>query len=207
MSSGRAIFWAGIRPAAFEEFLRRFGADRDVELIDGTAVERMPVPAEHERLCVWLHELIAQHLKVTKQGSLFDGATPIEISPRRARRPDVFFVSHACRGIVRRNAVVGAPDLIIEIISAYDLRSDIAARERDYRALGVPEITFLDPIRRQVRVLRRHDCSYTEEILLPGATLRFDALTGLNLPTNWLFSEDDRLPAREAVRWLCTSAA
>src|SRR5262250_3332437 len=166
MVSGGAIFWAGMRPVAFEDFLRRFGADREVELLDGTAVARMPVPAEHERLNAWLHGLITEHLKQTKHGTLYDGATPVAINERRGRRPDLFFVSHACRGLVRRNAVYGAPDLVIEIVSTFDLRSDLTARERDYRALGVPEIVFLDPMRRQVRVLRRRDGgAYTEEML------------------------------------------
>jgi Uma2 family endonuclease len=200
MVTGRAIFWAGMRPVAFEEFLRRFGADREVELLDGTAVARMPVPIEHDRLRAWLHGLIAEYLKATKQGTLYDGATPIAISRRRGRRPDLFFVSRACRGIVRRNAAYGAPDLIIEIVSTCDLRSDLTARERDYCALGVPEILFLDPVRRQTRVLRRRDGgAYTEETLLPGATLHLDTLPGLTVPTTWLFSETARPPIWEAL--------
>jgi len=195
--------WAGMQPTAFADFLLRSGTDREVELLDGVTVERMPAPAEHDQLREWLQDLIAEYLtatKQTKQGTLYDGATPVAINDRRGRRPDLFFVSHKRRNLVRNNAAYGAPDLIVEIVSTYDLSSDLTARERDYCALGVSEIVFLDPMRRQARVLRRRDGgSYTEEMLLPGAMLRFDTLPDLSVPAAWLYSEAGRPPLREAV--------
>jgi Uma2 family endonuclease len=204
MTVGRATLWAGILPTAFEDFLQRSGTDRDVELLDGVAVERMPVPDEHERLRAWLHELLVGYLAATnqaKQGTFYDGSTPVAINARRGRRPDLFFVSHKRRGIVRNNAAYGAPDVVVEIVSTYDLDSDLAARERDYRAIGVPEIVFLDPIRRQARVVRHRNESYGEETLLPDTALRLGAFPDLAVPMSWL-TREPRPAITEAVERL-----
>jgi Uma2 family endonuclease len=193
-----------MQPTAFADFLARSGTDREVELLDGVTVERMPAPAEHDQLLDWLRDLIAEYLTATKQtkhGTLYDGATPVAINARRGRRPDLFFVSHKHRNIVRNNAAYGAPDLVVEIVSTYDLSSDLTARERDYSALGAPEIVFLDPMRRQVRVLRRQEGSYSEETLLPGVALRLAAFPDMVLPIAWLLC-DPRPQIIEAVERL-----
>jgi len=204
MTIGRTTLWAGMQPTAFEDYLLRSGTDRDVELLDGVTVERMPAPAGHDSLREWLQELIAEYLtatKQTKQGTLYDGATPVAINARRGRRPDLFFVNHKHRNIVRNNAAYGAPDLVVEIVSTYDLSSDLTARERDYCALGVPEIVFFDPVRRQARALRQQEGSYSEETLLPGVALRLLTFLDMTLPMAWLLTEP-RPTVAEAVERL-----
>ena len=94
-------------------------------------------------------------------------------------------------------AVYGAPDLVIEIVSPTDRASDVIALETDYRGIGVVEIVFIEPPKRAVRVLRKVDSDYTEEILTSG-TLVLETLAGIRLETEWLFMEP-RPAERETV--------
>ena len=173
----------------FEDFVRRHGSDTEMELIDGALVERMPQHLESEKLRVWLHWLLSEYLTATKLGVLIDASIPIAINTRRARRASLGFISTECLGIIRNNAVYGAPDLVIDIISPNTLYTDISVREGDYRLIEVPEIIFLDPMRRLARILRRRGRDYEEEKLNELGTLHLAMLDGIALPMREMMHE------------------
>src|SRR5262249_51919566 len=91
--------------------------------------------------------------------------------------------------IVRQKAIYGAPDLVIEIRSAYDRPSDTLELESDYRLIGVREIVFIDPQERQVRALRKTPDGYAEETL-SGGPLTLQMVPGFHIQADWLFTAD-----------------
>jgi Uma2 family endonuclease len=190
---------SGKSASPLDDFLRRYGKDTERELLDGAAVERMAVSLEHEKLRVWLEWLLKEYLKAVPGGVLLDASAVVAINERRARRPDLAYLSELCRSLLKGNAVHGAPDLIIEVISSYDLASDLTARETDYRSLRVPEIVFLDPIKRQARLLRLRGHEYETEMLLDAGALQLAMLHGIRIPMSALMYEP-RPPVEEMVR-------
>jgi Uma2 family endonuclease len=112
----------------------------------------------------------------------------VEIHQFRGRLPDVLFVRQNRMQIVQQKAVYGAPDLIIEVISPNDRPSDVIGLETDYRAIGVTEIVFIDQRKRRVRVLRKSESDYVEDVLAAG-TLVLETLGSLAIETEWLFDE------------------
>jgi Uma2 family endonuclease len=78
------------------------------------------------------------------------------------------------------------------------------ALEIDYRAIGVPEIGFIDPRKHQVRFLRRRQDEYVEEVVTAG-TIVLEALDALRLEIDWLFTES-RPGLRETVDLLLAQA-
>jgi Uma2 family endonuclease len=105
---------------------------------------------------------------------------------------------------VQQKAVYGPPDLVLEVISPNDRPSDLMALEIDYRAIGVPEIGFIDPRKHQVRFLRRRQNEYVEEVGTAGSFV-LEALGALRLETDWLFLEP-RPGLRETVDLLLAQA-
>jgi Uma2 family endonuclease len=65
-------------------------------------------------------------------------------------QPDIFVVCDESK----RNgkSVKGAPDLVIEILSPYNIRHDTFVKFRQYQKSGVKEYWIVDPIRRTVEV-------------------------------------------------------
>jgi Uma2 family endonuclease len=175
------------RPITFEEFLELTGKD-DLELIDGVMVEKMSVQLEHEKQFAWLYHLSGLYVEERNLGIVLGSRTAVEISMFRGRLPDLLFVRRERMGIVQQKAIYGAPDLVIELVSPNDRPSDVSALETDYRAIGVPEIVFIDQQKRRVRLLRTRAAGYEEEILI-GGTLRFESLEGFALQVEWLFQE------------------
>jgi len=77
---------------------------------------------------------------------------------------------------------------VIELISPHDRPSDRIALETDYRAIGVPEIIFIDQQKQNVLVLRKGENDY-EELELTSGTLSPAAIPGFAIQLDWLFHE------------------
>jgi Uma2 family endonuclease len=180
--------WVGPRPLTFAQFLELYGDQNQVELVDGVLVERRMVQLDHERLLKWLDRVLGLVAEALKLGEVLGSRTAVEIDQFRGRLPDLLFVRRDRLEIVRQKAVYGAPDLVLEISSPNDRLSESIALETDYRAIGVPEIVFIDQGKRQVRVLRKQAEEYSEAVLTAGA-LVLESMGRLSLELDWLFVE------------------
>lgn len=183
----RTVFVSS-RPISFEEFLKRYGEDDEVELIDGVVVERISAQLSHERQYAWFFSILHQYTETHQLGIVLGSRSAVRITEFRGRLPDILFVRKERLSIVQEKAIYGAPDLIIEIISPGDRRSDLIALETDYRMIGVAEIWLIDQKGRRVRVLRKRERGYEEEILREGI-LRSEVVEGFWLKVEWLFTE------------------
>ncbi len=183
---GRVVQYAE-RPIPFTAFLELSG-DRHIELVAGVMVEKMAAQLEHEKLFVWLDRVVGTYVSHRNLGIVLGSRTAVEISAYGGRLPDLLFVRRERMGIVREKAVYGAPDLVMEIVSPNDRPSDLIALETEYRGLGIPEIVFLDPPRRRVRVLRRRETEYDEDTRTESA-LRLERVEGMELPVAALLAE------------------
>jgi Uma2 family endonuclease len=117
----------------------------DTELVDGIMVDRLAVPVPHEVLFAWLITLLRSYAGKLDLGEVLGSRTAVKISSYNGRLPGILFVRAENTGIIRKDAIYGVPDLVIEIVSANDRPSDLIPLETDYRDLGVPEIVFIDP--------------------------------------------------------------
>jgi Uma2 family endonuclease len=194
--------WVGPRPLTFAQFLELYGAKAQVELIDGVVVERSMVPLDHEKLLGWLRTVLDLYVEARGLGIVLGSRTAVEIDQFRERLPDLLFVRQSRMEIVQQKAVYGAPDLLLEISSPNDRLSDSIALETDYRAIGAPEIVFIDQGKRRVRVLRRQMDGYSEEILTAGV-LMLESMDRLLLELEWLFAEPrpDQHATVDALLW------
>ncbi len=181
--------WVWSRPITFDEFLNLFmGREEIVELIDGTVVEKEMVQLDHEKLLLWLLHVLGLYTKRRELGMVLGSRTATKITDFRGRLPDLLFVRQDQIQIVQQKAVYGAPDVVIEVLSPGDRKSDIVALETDYRTLGVSEIAFIDQKRRRVRLLRKRGSDYDDSELFTGA-LEFESIPGLALQLDWFFDE------------------
>ena len=55
---------------------------------------------------------------------------------------------------IRPKAIVGAPDLVVEVLSTYSLGRDQVTKRHLYERSGVPEYWIVDPHEQTVHALR-----------------------------------------------------
>jgi len=182
----RLLLPLSLRPLTFEEFVRLFGEDDDVELVDGMVVQRVAAKDIHEDLFRWLFVLLTDYAEIKGLGIVRGSRTAVKITEHRGRLPDIVFVRKENLSIVQEDGIFGTPDLVVEIWSPGDKPSDMLAKEADYRSIGVPEIWFVDQQRKQVRVLKKGKEGYEEKVMKRGV-LRSEVVEGFWLNVEWLF--------------------
>jgi Uma2 family endonuclease len=177
-----------LRPMTFEEFVRLFGEDDDVELVDGMVVQRVAARDIHEDLQGWLLLIMRSYVSAKSLGIVRGSRTAVKITEHRGRLPDIVFVRKENAHIVQEDGIFGTPDLVVEIWSPGDRLSDMLAKEADYKSIGVLEIWFVDQQRRQVRVLRKGKEGYEERVMKKGV-LRSEIVEGFWVKVEWLFKK------------------
>ena len=177
-----------LRPMTFEEFVRLFGEDDDVELVDGMVVQRVAARDIHEDLQGWLLLIMRGYVSAKGLGIVRGSRTAVKITEHRGRLPDIVFVRKENAHIVQEDGIFGTPDLVVEIWSPGDRLSDMLAKEADYKSIGVLEIWFVDQQRRQVRVLRKGREGYEEKVMKRGV-LKSEVVEGFWVKVEWLFKK------------------
>src|SRR5688572_19726793 len=89
------------------------------EWVDGEVIVMAPVSDSHSELNGWLLRLVGEFVEHHNLGAVHGPEFQVRLAARRRRRcPDVMFISESRRRLIRPTFVDGAPDLIIEVVSA-----------------------------------------------------------------------------------------
>lgn len=72
--------------------------------------------------------------------------SPIDVilSDIETRQPDILMIHRSREHIIAEHAIVGPPDLVIEILSPNSANRDRIMKEESYAAFGVPEYWIVD---------------------------------------------------------------
>lgn len=126
----------------YEDY-RNWPGEERWELIGGEAYGRTPAPTTaHQRLVLnW-----ASALRVALRGhpcSAWVAPTDVLLSEEDVVQPDVFVVCDPAK--VTPAGVVGAPDLVVEILSPSTALKDRRTKRDLYERFGVREYLLVDP--------------------------------------------------------------
>jgi Uma2 family endonuclease len=111
----------------------------------------------------------------------FAVASPVDVvlADHSVVQPDVIFVAAARRSIVG-DRVIGAPDLVVEVLSPGTARRDVGEKLRLYAEAGVPEYWIVDPVLGTFEFLEKTGDDY--RVRLPeGVIYRSAVIAGLEL--------------------------
>jgi Uma2 family endonuclease len=159
------------------------------ELIDGVHFVTPSPNTRHQRIVLKLGSTLDAFASERGLGEVFVAPFDVRLSPHDIVEPDLLFISAARADIVTDANVVGAPDLVIEILSPSTRRQDEVLKCDLYEARGVAEYWLIDPEAETVKVLRREgdrfgrarllslrDDDVLETPLLPTLELRLATL-------------------------------
>lgn len=174
----------------YEDYLLLPEDGKRHEIIDGEHW-MSPSPREaHQRVFINLSWLIRGFLETAPLG-VVTAALDVILSDEDIVQPDLLFVADQRRKIIKKHGVVGAPNLMVEILSDSTRQRDLSLKRKTYGRFGVEEYWVVDPGLERVEVYRLGaESAYDEPCLLSGssATLETPLLPGLVLPLAKIFS-------------------
>lgn len=124
-----------------------------VELIDGTFYDMAAPNTIHQRITMMISGLLQEYIRNNKGSCIvFPAPTDVQLDcdDKTMVQPDVLVVCD--RSKITKPRIVGAPDLVIEIVSESNWFMDIFVKKRKYRNAGVREYWVIIPDQKRVMV-------------------------------------------------------
>jgi Uma2 family endonuclease len=106
-------------------------------------------------------------------------------------QPDLIFVSSERSSIEQDRGIFGAPDLVVEILSESNRKTDEITKRKLYEWAGVLEYWIVDPVLETVKVYRLHGGVYERAAELSaeaGDRLETPLLPGLAIAVSQIFA-------------------
>lgn len=129
------------------------GDNQRYEVIEG---ELLMLPAPDTLHQIWLRELmlaVGTHARERSLGQLIPAPADVVLDSENIVQPDLTFLAQENAACIGRKAVVGVPNLVIEILSLPTLGVDRYRKRRLYARFGVAEFWVVDPGNASVETL------------------------------------------------------
>lgn len=108
-----------------------------------------------------IHQLVSRNLETAlwnfvrerKLGQIFDAPTDVVLADDVVVQPDILFIGKANLSLIKENAIMGPPDLIVEIVSPSSASYDAIEKRAIYEQYGVKEFWLIFPLEKTVEIL------------------------------------------------------
>ena len=163
--------------------------DTRYELIDGELILAAAPLTTHQSLQARLGSRMELFAEYTDSGKVFFSSTDVVLSETDVVQPDLIFISKERARIVAEEAVFGAPDLIIEILSPSTAARDMGYKRDLYERHGVKEYWMADVDSVWIRVLRLNAAGFFEVVGTygEGDTFTSTVLAGFTVDVSEVF--------------------
>jgi Uma2 family endonuclease len=162
--------------------------------------DAMLMPVHHEpspsirRQAVVLKVAAAllHHVESRKLGQVLQAPCDVLLPEKTVIQPDILFVERTRRGIIGKNNLRGAPDLVVEVLSRDARERKCSLKRRICSRFEIPEYWEVDTDADTVETLLWSELGY----ISAGRYLKRDRLSSpllpnLNLPLSRIFSHPD----------------
>lgn len=146
-----------------EEYFRTPETLQPTELVYGALrVAESPTP-RHQQAVGAFYLALAPHVRAQRLGQLYLSPLDVVFDYQRALilQPDLLFISTSRRDIVKER-VVGAPDMVLEVLSPNPRIGKLNERIEWFVKYGVREIWLLHQVDQQFEIVRTGDGRVTD---------------------------------------------
>ena len=160
--SGKVI----ARYMSYDTFMDTDFGDKHVEWVNGVVIEMAGIDERHDALVGFLRVFFAAFVEATGGGRcLGDPMLMRLIDVPSSRAPDVQVLLPDRLGQIAKNQVIGPANLVVEIISPGNQRTDIVDKRREYELGGVPEYWIIDHEHQKTLFLQLNADGLYDEVL------------------------------------------
>jgi Uma2 family endonuclease len=137
-----------------DEYLRTPETLNPTELIYGALRVADAPTVRHQQAVAAFHLALAPHVRERRLGRVLLSPLDVILDWDRALilQPDLLFISHA-RWQVRRQKIIGAPDLVLEVLSPHPRIGKLQERIDWFAEYGVREIWLFHQLSDRLEVL------------------------------------------------------
>ncbi len=158
------------------------------EIVNGVLVMAPAPTPEHQSIAVRIAYYMFPHVDLAGIGRLLPSPIDVELGPKQVFQPDVVVILNAHLDRIAAKRIIGAPDLVVEVVSPSSGVMDRIAKYAVYAHAGVPEYWIVKPESRTVEVFVLEDGEYRSPGIFTGrATLPSRVVPGLPVRVEQFF--------------------
>ena len=139
------------------------------QLIEGELIMSPSPTSYHQTVSKNLEFILIGHVKANKSGVIFDAPIDVYLDEKNVYVPDIIFISNENKSIIRKKGIVGAPDLVIEILSVSTMGYDEIVKKNVYLEAGVKEYITVNPAERIIKTYIDKNYLKLKRQVLPDA--------------------------------------
>jgi Uma2 family endonuclease len=172
---------------SFEEFLDWLDEDTYAEWVNGEVVMTSPASFKHQDINGFLYNIVRIYNDIFELGKVIFAPFQVKLT-KNSREPDLIFISHSNLNNLQATFYLGAPDLIVEIVSPESQSRDRVDKFNEYEANGVKEYWLIDPTKNEA-IFYQINSNGKFEVIPEDAEGRYysKVLKGFWLDTDWLW--------------------
>lgn len=141
---------------------------RRYEIVNGVLL-LMPSPnRSHQKVALEIASYLRTHVQTAGLGEVYIAPFDVELADDTVFQPDVLVVLNANLDKATEDGVIGAPDLVVEVISPYSGPHDRITKYEKYARAGIPEYWLANPEKRTVEVMVLEDGTYRSPGIFQG---------------------------------------
>ena len=122
------------------------------ELLDGELVKKSAPSPNHQRVLRNVNDLMWSYVKKHKLGEIFFSPIDVFLDDENVPQPDLVFVAEAQKTRITNDGIMGAPNLVVEVISPSSINRDRFDKLKLYKRYAVAEYWIIDPANQSVEV-------------------------------------------------------
>jgi Uma2 family endonuclease len=160
------------------------------ELIRGELLMAPAPNTTHQRILRVLFRHLDNVTQAAGQGEVLFAPTDVRLSDLDTVQPDLLYISEERRHIIGEAVIEGAPDLVVEVLSASTAHRDLTTKKRLYEQHGVQEYWIVDPEQRTVEVHGLDDGLLRQQVrVVDEGTVASTLLAGFTVDLAVLFED------------------
>lgn len=173
-------------PATIDDF-DELRAEKRAQLIAGRIIHD-PAPAyRHQRVLMNLVLALGEEVRRAADGELLCAPIDVELGPHDVFQPEIVYISRERSAIITERRIVGAPDLVIDIISPSSAYLDRNIKRRVYERTGVCEYWIVEAAVEAVDVLVNGRAGFVGTRVTGDASIASPVLPGLAITVSSIF--------------------
>ena len=130
------------------------------EVVNGVLYMTPALSIGHQSVSGEIVGYLRQSVQMVGLGRVFAAPTDVELSFGNVVQPDVFVILNEHLDRITYSRLIGAPDLVVEILSPGTMRYDLKAKLEAYERAQVSEYWIVNPGECTVEVLALEDGVY-----------------------------------------------
>jgi len=148
------------------------------EIIAGVLYTTPAPGAGHQSVSARLVTFLVTHVEFAGLGRVFAAPVDVELAPDTVVQPDIVVILSANLDRITPSRIIGAPDLVVEILSPGTAGYDRREKQDAYARSGVGEYWIVDPGAQTVELLTLDQGGYRSHGVFRGqARLPSSAVT------------------------------